>query len=209
MLCAEDADRALRERSRGCLFGTRTEITDAGRDWATGVKPQGERPRFLDVFDPESRVVWLCGVAGAGKSSIAITWATVLDEMGLLGSLYSFQAAKQATLNPTNLFSTITRQLAQHNRQWEQRLINIIHETKPNARATSSPSDQFENFLLGVLAHDNDRAVVQPTVIIIDAFDECGSIGSRREILDILTRRAQELPAGIRIIVTSRYEADV
>lgn len=209
MLFAEDANRALRDGSRGCLFGTRTEITDAGRDWATGVPPQGERPPYLDAFDTESSVLWLCGVAGAGKSSIAITLAKVLEEMGLLGSLYSFQAAKQETLNPTNLFSTITRHLAQHNPRREQRLIKIIHESKPNSRATSSPGDQFEKFLLALLADDINRVAVQPTVIIIDAFDECGNTGSRREILNILTHRAHELPPGIRILVTSRYEADI
>lgn len=46
-------------------------------------------------------------------------------------------------------------------------------------------------------------------MIIIDAFDECGNIDSRKEALELLTQRAHELPIGVRLIVTSRYEEDV
>lgn len=197
LLYAEDANRALRDGSRGCLFGTRTDITDAARDWGVGVIPVDERPSYLDVFDPDNSVVWLCGVAGAGKSSIAISLAIVLRQMGLLGSMYSFQAANQARLNPTNLISTIACHLAQHNPLLKKRLLTILRESDPITRATSSPKDQFEHFLLPLLALDRDQTPVQPTVIIIDAFDECGDIKSRKELLDILMRRAHEIPPRI------------
>lgn len=144
MLYAEEANRALRDGSRGCLFGTRTEITDAAQDWATGVDPQSERPAYLDAFDSGSPVVWVCGVAGAGKSAIMTSLAIALHEMGLLGSMYSFQAANQKTLNPTNFFSTLTRHLAQRNPLLKKRLLKIILKMDPIMRATSSPTDQFE-----------------------------------------------------------------
>lgn len=209
MLYADEANRVLRDGSRGCLFGTRTEVTDAARDWTLSLEPQDERSPYLHVFDVERPVLWLCGVAGAGKSAIATSLAITLHQMGLLGSMYSFQAAKQATLNPANLFSTIARHLAQRSPLLRKRLLRIMAKIDPIMRATSSPKDQFEKILLPLLARSNDQAAVHPTVIIIDAFDECGNIGSRAELLSILTRRAREIPPGIRILVTSRYEPDV
>lgn len=209
MLYADDADRALRDGSLGCLSGTRTEITDAARDWATGVIPQSKQPQYLGAFNSKSSVLWLCGVIGAGKSSIAISLALVLREMGLLGSMYSFQATNQAHLNPTNLFSTIARHLSQHSQLLKKRLHKILIKSHHTIRATASPKEQFENFILLLLAERDVQIATQPIVIIIDAFDACGNIGTRREILEILTRRAHELPSYFRILITSRYEPDV
>lgn len=92
-----------------------------------GVIPDGDRPPYLNAFDPENAVLWLCGVAGVGKSSIAITVAKLLEDMGLLGSMYSFEAANQATLNPANFFSTIAHHLAERSPQWKQRLVESLH----------------------------------------------------------------------------------
>lgn len=204
-----DANRALLLSSGGCLAGTRAEIVDGSMDWAIGAPPRANRPKHLDVLDSACDVLWLCGVAGVGKSSIAISLAKALRKMGLLGSLYSFQAANQATWNPTNLFSTISRDLAERDHFLRQRLIKIIRKADSVARATLSPTNQFEKFLLPLLARDKDQITVEPIVVIIDAFDECGDIRSRKELLNILTQRAHELPGGVRFIITSRYEADV
>jgi hypothetical protein len=46
-------------------------------------------------------------------------------------------------------------------------------------------------------------------VIVIDAFDEIGSAQDREDALEILTKRAHELPDGLRIVVTSRFERDI
>lgn len=126
-----------------------------------------------------------------------------------MGSLYGFQVAKQATLNPTNLFSTIARHLAEQDPIRKQLLIDIIRKADPITRATMSPTDQFEKFLLPLLSPPNSKTPLQPTVLVIDAFDECGNLGNRRELLNILTTRAHEFPATVRLIVTSRYEEDV
>lgn len=173
------------------------------------MRPRDDRPEYLNVLDLDARILWLCGVAGAGKSSVAVSVAKVLREMGLLGSLYGFQVAKQAALNPTNLFSTIARHLAQHKTLWMERLVKIIRDSDELTQTSVSPKEQFERFLLGLLGPNGEQTIVEPTVIIIDAFDECGTISSRRETLKVLARCARELPAGIRILITSRFDEDV
>jgi hypothetical protein len=54
-----------------------------------------------------------------------------------------------------------------------------------------------------------DLPVVGDTVAVIDAFDEIGSAQDCADALEILTKRAHELPDGLRIVVTSRFEGDI
>lgn len=175
----------------------------------TGPSAQPARegcPDYLGALRPDTRVPWLCGVVGSVKSSIVISVAKLLHQMGLLGSLYGFQAANQATLNPTNLFSTIARHLADRNPARKQRLLNVIRQCDPIKRATSSPAEQFEEFVLTQAMEDT---ITIPLVVIIEALDESGDVKSRRDVLDTLERCAHELPPGIRLIITSRLEHDV
>ena len=44
---------------------------------------------------------------------------------------------------------------------------------------------------------------------MIDAFDEIGGAQDRAEALEILSKLAHELPHGLRIVVTSRFEGDI
>lgn len=209
MKYAKEANRALGDPSTGCLFGTRTEVNHAAQEWGLGMPPSDDRRDFLNILDPEMRAFWICGVAGAGKSSIAISLAKAFRQMGVLGSLYSFQVAQQATLNPTNLFSTIARHLAQYDPSRKQRLVEIIRENDSIIPEATSPTKQFEDLLLALLTRDKQQIATKPTVIVIDAFDECGDFEARRETLNILTHRIHELPADVRFIITSRYEEDV
>lgn len=175
-------------------------------NWAIGGDPPADPPSYLKGLVPQTRVLWLCGLLGEGKSSIAIAVAKKARAVGHLGSMYSFQSTNQAALNPKNLFSTISRDLADHDVSWKNRLLEIIRQSDGIARGTAGPTAQFGTFLLapGVAA-----TIVGWRVIVIDAFDEAGNRIERRDILRILTERVGDLPDGLRIIVTSRTEEDV
>lgn len=203
---AKEAKRALTEDAQGCIPGTRTEVVDAIVNWAIGGDPPADRPSYLKGLVPQTRVLWLCGLLGEGKSSIAIAVAKKARAVGHLGSMYGFQSTNQAALNPKNLFSTISCDLANHDASWKNRLLETIRQSDNITRETTSSTTQFDTFLLapGVIA-----TIVGWRVIVIDAFDEAGNRIERREILRILTERVGDLPDGLRIIVTSRTEDDV
>jgi hypothetical protein len=65
---------------------------------------------------------------------------------------------------------------------------------------------QFQHFIKK--SFKNDQALGQ-TIVFINAFDESGDVAAHANALAILTKQASELPAGIRVIVTSRYECDI
>jgi hypothetical protein len=152
-----------------------------------------------------ARVLWLCGVAGSGKSRISRSVAARLQELQRLGSLYCCDYKNRETLNPSSLFSTIARHLADRDPLRKQRLVAAIRD-ETAIRRTEICRQQYQHF---IVAPSADLPVVGDTVIVIDAFDEIGTAQDRADALKILTRHAHEFPDGLRIVVTSRFERDV
>ena len=188
-----------------CLDGTRTEIIEAILQWATHAVSPDTKDWIGRVPRLSARVLWLCGVAGSGKSRISRSIAARLDDLQRLGSLYCCDYKNRETLNPRSLFSTIALHLADRDPLRKQRLVNTIRD-KRAIRRTEICRQQYQNFIITPSA---DLPVVGDTVIVVDAFDEIGSAQDREDALEILTKRAHELPDGLRIVVTSRFERDI
>lgn len=199
-----------------CLPGTRTEVIDAIVQWAIGAEsmvasddaPVESLPQSAIALrsDDTSRVLWVCGVAGSGKSAIWRTVASRLEETHRLGARYVFSANRAAT-KPSNLFATIARKLADRNHMLKKNLVDSIKDDT-DLRETKSCIKQFKSF---IIQPATELPTVGETFILIDAFDESADIRDRgrKDVLDMLTREAHTLPPGIRFIVTSRKEPDV
>ena len=191
---------------KGCLPGTRTEVIEAIIGWALDIDLPYD-PSAIGQKPPDSsaRILWVCGPAGCGKTRVSRSVAAQLEGLGRLGSLYCCDDKNKAVLHQGNLFSTISYDLMTRDPVRKQRLISGIGE---NRGIWGSPSceEQFERFLLEPSKH---ISTIGNTVIVIDAFDEIGNKDERKGALSILTKRAHELPPGLRIIVTSRFEVDI
>src|SRR5215469_15126382 len=83
-----------------CLDGTRKEVLTEITDWANNV--DGKAPPIL----------WLHGLAGSGKSSIAHTIASRFKELERLGSFFCFDRNKLADGRHEKIFATIAQDLA-------------------------------------------------------------------------------------------------
>jgi hypothetical protein len=179
--------------TKGCLPGTRREIIEEIMAWVN------------DDAEDVSRVFFLSGMAGFGKSAIAHSLAQLFDGFGRLGSSYCFDRANQAKLRPDNLFSTIARDLADLDPERKSALCQVI-QGKKALRNTRAPHEQFEKF---ILQPSTCLTSVGPLLIVIDALDESGDEESRQDILATLTNKATDLPSNFRILVTSRAEQDI
>ena len=201
------ADKAYDDDpGKQCLDGTRTEIIEAILQWAMhAVSPPDTKNQISRVPKLSARVLWLCGVAGSGKSRISRSVAARLHKLQRLGSLYCCDYKNRETLNPRSLFSTIARHLADRDPLRKQRLVAAIRDERA-MRGTEICRQQYQHF---IVTPSTDLPVVGDTVIVIDAFDEIGSVRDREDALEILTKRAHELPDGLRIVVTSRFERDI
>ncbi|KAF8298303.1 hypothetical protein DL93DRAFT_2161126 [Clavulina sp. PMI_390] len=80
---AEVADSAYRRHApdSGCLPGTRNEILNTLVSWISGGSQLPSPPPYLTTVLPDKHILWLCGVAGSGKSSVALSVANSLGKL--------------------------------------------------------------------------------------------------------------------------------
>ncbi|KAF8302045.1 WD40 repeat-like protein [Clavulina sp. PMI_390] len=154
-----------------------------------------------------TKVLWLQGVAGSGKSSIAVNVAKFFEHTNVLMAYYRFEKAKQGQLNPSNLFTTLALQLAAQDAALEAKLVELVTSATSLERKSQDPAEQLRLFLLPLLQHNLNT--YHQVIIIIDAIDESGVVPVRSKILKPLSTLAGLLPPGVHILLTTRPESDV
>ncbi|KIM86175.1 hypothetical protein PILCRDRAFT_5220 [Piloderma croceum F 1598] len=169
-----------------CLPATRKALLSEIMQWVT--KPDGER------------TLWLHGVAGSGKSTVANTITSMFTEMGLLGASFRFNQH----IEPKYLFRNIAYQLAIFDSRYRERLLQAIR--KHGTMASYSLREQSARFIIEPM---NAIRFVGPVVIVIDGVDESGVENERREVLEAIAKELPNLPSFIRVLLTSRDERDI
>jgi len=182
-------------KGKKCLDGTRTEILNEILDWMNSIDPS------------TPPILWLHGQAGRGKSAIAHTIALQAQNLGMLGSCFCFNRTRHHEGLHVKLFTTIARHLADRDLRLRQILAEVIANDY-SLRDTADVAEQWQKFILEPLSQ-----LVGPlsrnVVVVIDALDESGAEATRRDILNILAARDAQLPANIRIVLTSRPIMDI
>ncbi|KAG8219236.1 hypothetical protein J3R82DRAFT_74 [Butyriboletus roseoflavus] len=182
-------------QEKGCLTGTRESF----------IKDLCEILNNPDEDAP--RVCLLTGVAGSGKSAVAHSIARLYDGQKRLGSSYCFASTDVARRNPQNLFSTIARDLSDHDPQYKSALWRIVKDNRA-LRTSTSPFEQVERL---IIEPSKDLHPIGPLVIVIDALDESGNQAGRRHLLRAISKQIAEsaLPRNLRFLITSRPESDI
>ena len=178
----------------GCLHGTRERLLADILSSLNGT-----------MRDHRQRVVLLTGTAGMGKSAIARTIAEHFYEQKRLGSSFFFDRLDDAKNHPNNVFSTIACDIADLDPKIRERLCDVVKDNR-RLRKSQSPREQF-NYL--ILSPTKELNTVGPIIVVLDAMDECGDEESRKEFLDVLATRTQELPDNFRLLLTARPDTDI
>jgi hypothetical protein len=183
------------EREKGCLAGTRESFLQEICD-------------VLNNADEDApRVCLLTGVAGSGKSAVAHSIARLYDEQNRLGSSYCFASTDVANRNPRNLFSTVARDLSDHDPQYKSSLWQVVKDDRA-LRTSQSPMEQVKRL---IIEPSKNIHGIGPLVIVIDALDESGDQASRRQLLRAISEQIAEsaLPTNLRFLITARPESDI
>jgi len=182
--------------TKKCLDGTRGEILQEIVDW---------------IHDPDvnaPRIFWLHGQAGRGKSAIAHTIALWSKNVGGLGSCFCFVRDRQAECREEKMFTTISRDLADHDLAFRRALASVFTNNR-SLMATPDIIQQWEKLVLAPLSQVSTGATGS-IVVVIDALDESGPEASRSHILSVLgSPRAAKLPSNFRLLMTSRSLPDI
>ncbi|KIK17764.1 hypothetical protein PISMIDRAFT_14851 [Pisolithus microcarpus 441] len=182
--------------TKKCLDGTRREILKDITHWITS----------RDVNAP--RILWLHGQAGRGKSAIAHTIGSLIQDMGAPGACFCFAHDRQSERREEKILTTIARDLADREPAFRRALSNVVSNNLA-LKTTCDVVQQWKQFILQPLSKISGE-IVGNVVVIIDALDESGPDTSRRDILRLLTSAdAAGLPTNFRILLTSRPLPDI
>ncbi|KZP19688.1 hypothetical protein FIBSPDRAFT_955162 [Athelia psychrophila] len=154
--------------------------------------------------DPEHSVLWLRGVIGSGKSTIANSLSDLFRNLRYLGAFLFFDS--KSRYERKTFVSTLAYQLAEFDQKLGERIADAVKLSKAILRAPLQV--QFNTFVLGPLQSAKLDDLHQPMLIIIDGLDQCGDIASRKELLKVFSNANPPLPNFLRVIITSQPDPD-
>ena len=169
---------------QGCLRGTRKDVLWQIECWLTD--------------EQDRRVFWLNGLAGTGKSTIAQTLAETSFSDGKLGASFFCSRDFEDRSDIQNIFPTLAFQLAYRYPQFRRELL-------PSLRANPEIGRESLCFQLETLIIGPFKTTRIPTLIIIDALDECKDEEPGCAVLSVLSRYIDQVP-GVRFFITGRPE---
>jgi len=143
------------------------------------------------------RVFWLNGLAGTGKSTIQTLAETTFAD-GKLGASFFCSRDFEDRSNLQVIFPTLAFQLACQYPCFRKELLEVLRESPDVGH--ESLCLQMEKLIIGPF-----KATSIPTLIIIDALDECKDEEPASAILSMLSRYVDQIP-DVKFFITGRPE---
>lgn len=197
-----DLERLLRPISQDADIGALVD-SFMGREWLRAKLDEWRRN------SPGSRLFWVSGGPGTGKSAFA-AWLAHLGHVNVIGiNLCRYNIDERR--DPNRVLCTLAFQIATRLPDYRRLLLDQFKKQDPRGeelgkRSTAALFDWLlaEPLRLGI---DGGRRS-ERYLVIIDALDE--TIRDGRSVLaEVLAESAQKLPAWIAIVVTGRPEPSI
>jgi tetratricopeptide (TPR) repeat protein len=150
-----------------------------------------------------SQVLWLTAAPGLGKSAVA---ATLSHRWAEVAAVHFCVAGQKDKANPARAVLSIAYQLSQrqHMNLYASRLSNLDLEREAHKDARTL----FDTLLVGPLAK-NFPAPPEPLLVIMDGLDEATQPEGENPLAEIIAADWGRLPAWLRLMVSSRPEAEL
>lgn len=187
-----DADAVRRH----CLTGTRTGVLSRLQTWVTIACSQ------KDALLDGGNVFLISGLAGTGKTTVAVSMAKWCREKNLLGANFFCSRFDAECSDPNFIFTTISRQLCRFNPQFKEKVVGIV-KTDPDI-AKSGIERQFEELILRPLEDLKDT--FGTCVIVLDGLDECKDDNVISVVLSVIARYNSRIKESVLFLITSRPE---
>ncbi|QRV98536.1 Vegetative incompatibility protein HET-E-1 [Ceratobasidium sp. AG-Ba] len=170
-----------------CLPGTRVELLAQLGNWAQ---------------DYQTRIFWLNGMAGSGKTTVAYSFCEQLDSTRRLAASFFCSRQLPSCRDINRIVPSISYQLARYSLPFAQAISSILAKT-PDAHTLPIHSQLIE--LLVKPLNRVKESLPCDLVIVIDALDECGD-GMLDFIVSLLST-TKGSPA--KFFLSSRPEPEV
>ena len=170
-------DSRERDPAPRCHPGTRKEVLDKIETW---VKAGSEGTRIL----------WLHGPAGAGKSAIAQTAAEICARRAELAASFFFARTVPSRNTLKYLFPTIAVQIALSAPEKRQMLDSVLKDDPCIADRASGPVD----LVASLFPKPSALVPSSPLLVVIDGLDECQGHDDQCRILAQLSHMVNTAP---------------
>ena len=153
--------------------------------------------------DIGSKVYWLHGLLGTGKTSIADTFCKRLKAQEKLGA--SFFCSRSALNDVTHIIPTISNMLAQSNSTFRSAILKVFSST-PDVADFNSMSEQFSFLIMNPIKLTMDDET-KSLIIVIDAIDECSAPAKVEMLIKTVLEGVADIP--LKFFITSRPEPHI
>ncbi|KAG9040579.1 hypothetical protein FS837_000444, partial [Tulasnella sp. UAMH 9824] len=170
-----------------CLPGTRVDILERIDRWIRGGASS-------------ERVLWIRGMAGRGKSTIASTVVHSWKDRACC-AIYHFRRGQN--VSNASLVCALARQLARSlDPELRSTILSVVEEKDDilNQRL----DEQFAALFTASLRPLTKKAF--PVLIVVDALDECDSVDYAVNFVKLIDRHSPSLPDNVKFLLTSRPE---
>jgi hypothetical protein len=150
----------------------------------------------------ESRLFWISGTMGLGKSAFAARLCHTKGDVVLAAQFCEWN--KPEHKNAERLISSISFQLAVRLPDYRKYLLNLPELM----RLDNKNSDELFDYLLTNPLNNCINGQRERYLIVIDAIDEAND-GNKNPLAEVLSRKAKNLPNWIGIVITSRPESNI
>ena len=135
--------------------------------------------------DTASKVYWLSGHLGSGKTTIAHTLCERLkDKLGA-----SFFCSRSILEDVTQIIPTIATQLSQYDLQLQRAIYEVV-ASNPELGELNCPSKQFSSLIINPIKRVIHEDTKTYKVIVIDALDECSSSSMVQLLIKAIDRKS-------------------
>ena len=159
----------------------------------------------LKQVEKGSRVVWLRGPPGSGKTPVAKSVALSLDRENRLAASFFFDKSgrRKGAASLDYFVTTLAAQLGERN-PWYRSSVALAISDTPSI-LDGPPASQLGPLLIdplrAIYGHRPD--LISDSFIVIDGLEECGSSEDLDELMELVTR-LEGLPRPFRIFLSSR-----
>jgi hypothetical protein len=192
--CAAQAafNSSNKQHASRCLPETRVDVLARIREWADRRCERG--------------IFWLNGMAGTGKSTIALTIAREYDEQGRLGASFFFSRGGGDLGSSSKVFTTLAAQLANKLPDLKSHISKAVADVDIGNLGLY---DQWEKLILQPLSRLEESSLPLPLVLVVDALDECEGEEDVRLVLQLFATAKSLQKVQLRIFITSRPETPI
>ena len=161
--------------------------------------------------DPQTRVLWMNGPAGAGKTAIAHTITEMCYRAGILAASFFFSRSISGRNEKTFLITTIISQLIVAIPRIREHVGNALHQD--HSLLSRSLEAQLEALIVRplerVTSDANSIDLLHPKLIVLDGLDECGDCESHYSVLQVIFAAVSQYNLPFSFFITSRPEQKI